>query len=572
MGLLGNRGPTTYASGRGRLPQRAVWRWGVDAAHRVRHSQTAMTAAQPTPTTRHIASAMTVAQPTPTTLLGLLASAPRRRHGHRVARPQPAHFVCAIARAGGRHGRRAGRRRHPPRRPRRHGAAQRPADHRRVPGRVRWPARRRRSTPATRKRSSASSSRTPTPRCCCCRPRASTRPARPPATRAHPHGGHGRDRRRSRSRGEPLGRRPCAPPARRRRGAHPAHERQHRPARSACRSATPTCRSRRSNVARSYALTRRRRVAVRDAALPRARPGRLDAGDAGHRRHRGRAGQVQPAVVLARRAGVTAPPGTRPCRRSTSCCWRASSRAQPKPAGAEKLRFIRSCSASLPPQVMHDLEAAFGAPVLEAYGMTEAAHQMASNPLPPGGAHARLGRAAAPTSASASATTSGQRAGARRARRGRASRARTSITGYENNPEANATAFFDGWFRTGDQGFLDENGYLTLVGPAQGDDQPRRREDLAARDRRGAADAPGGGRSGVLRRAAPDVGRGGGGGGRRCTSRSPRPTCSPSARSGWPSSSVPSRFTSPRRFRARPPARSSVASSRRRSRRRPDAR
>ena len=54
----------------------------------------------------------------------------------------------------------------------------------------------------------------------------------------------------------------------------------------------------------------------------------------------------------------------------------------PRPAGAEKLRFIRSCSASLPPQVMHDLEAAFGAPVLEAYGMTEAAHQMASNPLP----------------------------------------------------------------------------------------------------------------------------------------------------------------------------------------------
>jgi len=54
-----------------------------------------------------------------------------------------------------------------------------------------------------------------------------------------------------------------------------------------------------------------------------------------------------------------------------------------RPAGAERLRFIRSCSASLPPQVMHDLESAFGAPVLEAYGMTEAAHQMASNPMPP---------------------------------------------------------------------------------------------------------------------------------------------------------------------------------------------
>src|SRR5437588_9860269 len=54
-----------------------------------------------------------------------------------------------------------------------------------------------------------------------------------------------------------------------------------------------------------------------------------------------------------------------------------------RPSGAERLRFIRSCSAALAPQVMSDLESNFGAPVLEAYGMTEAAHQMASNPLPP---------------------------------------------------------------------------------------------------------------------------------------------------------------------------------------------
>src|SRR5581483_10275248 len=62
---------------------------------------------------------------------------------------------------------------------------------------------------------------------------------------------------------------------------------------------------------------------------------------------------------------------------------RADRKAGP-PAGAGRLRFIRSCSAALPPQVMRDLEDAFGAPVLEAYGMTEASHQMASNPLPPG--------------------------------------------------------------------------------------------------------------------------------------------------------------------------------------------
>src|SRR5215813_10213605 len=62
----------------------------------------------------------------------------------------------------------------------------------------------------------------------------------------------------------------------------------------------------------------------------------------------------------------------------------ARTKAGLRPAGAESLRFIRSCSAALPPQMMADLEERFGAPVLEAYGMTEAAHQMASNPLPPG--------------------------------------------------------------------------------------------------------------------------------------------------------------------------------------------
>ena len=47
------------------------------------------------------------------------------------------------------------------------------------------------------------------------------------------------------------------------------------------------------------------------------------------------------------------------------------------------LRFIRSCSSALAPAVFQQLEERFGAPVLEAYGMTEAAHQMASSPLPP---------------------------------------------------------------------------------------------------------------------------------------------------------------------------------------------
>jgi acyl-CoA synthetase (AMP-forming)/AMP-acid ligase II len=133
-----------------------------------------------------------------------------------------------------------------------------------------------------------------------------------------------------------------------------------------------------------------------------------------------------------------------------------------RPAGSERLRFIRSCSASLPPQVMHDLESAFGAPVLEAYGMTEAAHQMASNPLPPSARKpGSVGRGTdvgisimdaagehLPSGARGEVVISGPNV----------------ITGYENNPEANATSFVDGWFRTGDQGILDAEGYLTLVG------------------------------------------------------------------------------------------------------------
>jgi oxalate---CoA ligase len=133
-----------------------------------------------------------------------------------------------------------------------------------------------------------------------------------------------------------------------------------------------------------------------------------------------------------------------------------------RPAAAERLRFIRSCSASLPPQVMHDLEVAFGVPVLEAYGMTEAAHQMASNPLPP--AARKPGSVGPGTDVSISIIDDGGRH-LRPGERGEVViQGPNVIRGYENNPEANASSFVDGWFRTGDQGYLDEDGYLILVG------------------------------------------------------------------------------------------------------------
>ncbi len=127
-----------------------------------------------------------------------------------------------------------------------------------------------------------------------------------------------------------------------------------------------------------------------------------------------------------------------------------------------QLRLIRSSSSSLPPQVMMALEETFHAPVLEAYGMTEAAHQMCSNPLPPKPHYAgSVGPSGGPDVAIMDEAGTLLAAGAT----GEVViRGRNVFSGYENNPKANAEAFVNGWFRTGDQGVLDEQGYLRLTG------------------------------------------------------------------------------------------------------------
>ena len=137
-------------------------------------------------------------------------------------------------------------------------------------------------------------------------------------------------------------------------------------------------------------------------------------------------------------------------------------RSAPDRARAMGLRLIRSSSASLPPQVMLELESVFGSPVIEAYGMTEAAHQMCANPLPPRvrkpGA---VGLAAGPEVAvmDDDGVILAQGAIGEVVIRG------PNVTpGYDKNPDANARAFTDGWFRTGDQGRIDDEGYLFLTG------------------------------------------------------------------------------------------------------------
>lgn len=140
---------------------------------------------------------------------------------------------------------------------------------------------------------------------------------------------------------------------------------------------------------------------------------------------------------------------------------RAADPASRKPAGTERLRFIRSCTASLPPRLMHALEAAFGAPVVEAYGMTEAAHQMATNPLPP--ARRKPGSVGCGADVRISIMSKEGRHCSPGEHGEVVIQGPNVIRGYENNPEANATSFVDGWFRTGDRGYLDADGYLWLV-------------------------------------------------------------------------------------------------------------
>ena len=137
-------------------------------------------------------------------------------------------------------------------------------------------------------------------------------------------------------------------------------------------------------------------------------------------------------------------------------------RTDHKPAEAGCLRFIRSCSAPLSQELFHKIEAVFGVPFVEAYGMTEAAHQMASNPLPP-----RL-RKAGSVGISTGIRISimdpkGNHLGTNQ--QGEVVIQGASVfRGYENNPEANARSITNGWFRTGDNGLLDEHSYLHLTG------------------------------------------------------------------------------------------------------------
>lgn len=123
------------------------------------------------------------------------------------------------------------------------------------------------------------------------------------------------------------------------------------------------------------------------------------------------------------------------------------------------LRFIRTGAADCPPQVIAELESTFNCPVIEGYGMTEAT-PITSNPLrqrKPGSVGVAAGPEVAIMDEAGRLLPPGQRGEI-------AIRGDNVTPGYEGNPQVNASAFTNGWLRTGDQGYLDDEGYLFITG------------------------------------------------------------------------------------------------------------
>jgi acyl-CoA synthetase (AMP-forming)/AMP-acid ligase II len=135
----------------------------------------------------------------------------------------------------------------------------------------------------------------------------------------------------------------------------------------------------------------------------------------------------------------------------------------PTPNPMPAIRFIRSCSSPLSPTVFQQLEETYGAPVLEAYAMTEAAHQMTSNPLPP--AKRKPGSVGIGQGVDVRILDERGNELTQGAEGEICIRGDNVTKGYLNNPKANAEGYTkEGFFRTGDQGRKDEDGYVIITG------------------------------------------------------------------------------------------------------------
>ena len=153
--------------------------------------------------------------------------------------------------------------------------------------------------------------------------------------------------------------------------------------------------------------------------------------------------------------------------------------SSPLPNPLPRIRFIRSCSSSLSPTVFHKLEDTFKAPVLEAYAMSEAAHQMCASPLPKNGPR-YPGSVGIPQGVGLSIRNADNGKEIKtKGEQGRGEvciRGKNVMLGYVNNDKANKEGYWNPeekdaqgakekrWFRTGDEGYLTEEGYLVLTG------------------------------------------------------------------------------------------------------------
>jgi len=140
----------------------------------------------------------------------------------------------------------------------------------------------------------------------------------------------------------------------------------------------------------------------------------------------------------------------------------AYAKAHPGANDGHLLKFIRSCSAPLPAGVARELEEILQIPVIEAYGMTEAAHQIASNPLPP--KPRKIQSVGLPTGTDVAIMDDKHNMLACGEVGEIVIRGQTIIKGYLDHASVQEESFSDGWFRTGDQGYIDTDGYVYLTG------------------------------------------------------------------------------------------------------------
>ena len=233
------------------------------------------------------------------------------------------------------------------------------------------------------------------------------------------------------------------------------------------------------NVSLTLALTRIRSLSQRDAALSHSRPDRgvRRLADGWRQRRSARPGSMPNASSSGwMRSSRRGTPRSRRCTRRSSRGWPRIARSSRAARSGSSVPRPRRC----PTQVLTNSKRRSGRRVVEAYGMTEAAHQMTSNPL-------RAARSRKPGSVGVAmgpdvAIMDDEGRLLPQAKLGEiVIRGPNVTTGYENNPTANASAFTNGWFRTGDQGRFDERRLPVSDRPAQGNHQPGRREDRAAR-------------------------------------------------------------------------------------------